>query len=44
MLFDDYEWNVNGMKTADGIDRFLREHTGRYELLLKNWQLAVRIL
>jgi predicted O-methyltransferase YrrM len=44
ILFDDYEWNMNGMKTAVGIDRFLREHTGRYDLLLKNWQLAVRIL
>ena len=44
ILFDDYKWVVNGMKTADGIDRFLGEHPHKYELLLKNWQLAIRIL
>ena len=44
MLFDDYGWEVNGMKTADGIHRFLGEHGGRYEILLRNWQLAIRIL
>ena len=35
---------MNGMKTANGIDKFLSEHTGDYELLLKNWQLGIRIL
>ncbi len=44
MLFDDYQWERNGMKTADGIDRFLAEHAGVYELLLKNWQLAIRVV
>ena len=44
VLFDDYGWVVNGMKTANGIDKFLSEHTGDYELLLKNWQLGIRIL
>jgi predicted O-methyltransferase YrrM len=44
ILFDDYCWVVNGMKTADGIDRFLGEKMGSVELLLKKWQLAIRIL
>ena len=44
MLFDDYGWVVNGMKTADGIDRFLGEKAGSFELLIKRWQLAIRIL
>jgi len=44
ILFDDYEWVVNGMKTKDGIDKFLQEHASRVQVLLKTWQLAIRVL
>jgi predicted O-methyltransferase YrrM len=44
ILFDDYKFVVNGVITAKGIDKFLEEKTGAYELLLKNWQLAIRVL
>jgi hypothetical protein len=43
MLFDDYEFVKDAIKTADGIDRFLSECTG-YELLFKRWQLAIRVV
>lgn len=43
VLFDDYRWERDGMKTAEGIDRFLGEHAGKYDLLFKNWQLAIRV-
>jgi len=41
ILFDDYEFTTNGIITADGINKFLSKYSGRYELMLKNWQLAV---
>jgi hypothetical protein len=43
ILFDDYEFTTNGIITADGINKFLLEYSGNYELLLKNWQLAIRV-
>jgi hypothetical protein len=43
ILFDDYQFVKNGLKTADGIDKFLKEKEGSYTLLLKNWQLAIRL-
>jgi hypothetical protein len=43
ILFDDYQFVANGLKTADGIDTFLKEKEGSYMLLLKNWQLAIRV-
>lgn len=43
LLFDDYEWEMNGMKTKLGIDRFLAEYAGRVELLVKHWQLGIRV-
>jgi predicted O-methyltransferase YrrM len=43
ILFDDYQFVANGLKTADGIDTFLKEKEGSYTLLLKNWQLAIRV-
>jgi predicted O-methyltransferase YrrM len=43
ILFDDYQFNVNGVNTADGIDKFLKEKEGCYTLLLQNYQLAIRI-
>lgn len=42
ILFDDYGWIRNGIKTADGIDRFLKEYEGKYEILFKKYQLAIR--
>lgn len=44
ILFDDYLWNINGIRTAIGIDKFLHEYTGKYTLLIKNYQLAISIL
>lgn len=42
ILFDDYGWIRNGIKTADGIDQFLKEYEGKYEILFKKYQLAIR--
>lgn len=42
ILFDDYEFSTNGIITADGINKFISEYSGKYDLLLKNWQLAIR--
>ena len=44
VLFDDYLWKMNDIKTKQGIDKFLEEYKGKYELLLKHYQLAIRIL
>jgi len=43
VLFDDYLWERNGIVTRVGIDKFLEEYKGKYELLFQNWQLAIRI-
>jgi len=43
VLFDDYLWELNGMKTKEGIDKFLLEYINQYELLFQNYQLAIRI-
>jgi hypothetical protein len=40
---DDYEFNVNNVKTSIGIDKFLSETTDKYELIFKKYQLAIRI-
>ena len=44
ILFDDYLWKMNGVETKIGIDKFLDEYAGKFNLLLKNWQLAIRII
>jgi len=43
ILFDDYEFNINNVKTSIGIDKFLKEIENKYELLFKKYQLAIRI-
>jgi predicted O-methyltransferase YrrM len=43
ILFDDYLWCINGIRTQLGIDKFLSEYSGKYELLLKNYQLAIKV-
>ena len=43
ILFDDYEFKVNNVKTSIGIDKFLSEIKYKYELLFKKQQLAIRI-
>lgn len=40
MLFDDYEYEIE--PTKEGINRFLISYDGQYEIVLKNYQLAVR--
>ena len=44
VLFDDYLWEMNGIVTKPGVDKFLEEYHGTYELLFQNWQLALRIV
>ena len=44
ILFDDYLWVMNKITTQLGIDKFLAEYSGKYELLLKNYQLAIRVI
>jgi hypothetical protein len=40
ILFDDYLWYDTGV----GIDRFLNEYSGRYELLIKEYQILIKKL
>lgn len=44
ILFDDYLWEINGIKTRIGIDKFLDEYNGKYNLLFKDYQLAISII
>ena len=44
VLFDDYLWEMNGIVTKPGIDKFLIEYKGQYEILLQNYQLAIRVI
>ena len=44
VLFDDYLWQMNNIVTKTGIDKFLNEYKGKYEILLQNYQLAIRII
>jgi predicted O-methyltransferase YrrM len=44
ILFDDYLWVMNNIVTAIGIDKFLEEYNGRYELIFKRYQLAIRVI
>lgn len=39
ILFDDYNWN--DVHNA-GIDRFLEEYAGKYELMLKDYQVMIK--
>jgi predicted O-methyltransferase YrrM len=43
VLFDDYLWESNGIVTKIGIDRFLNEYIGKYDIVFQNYQLAIRI-
>jgi len=43
ILFDDYLFNVNGVITRDGIDKFLQEYEGKYEILFKEYQAAIKV-
>jgi predicted O-methyltransferase YrrM len=43
ILFDDYLFTENGVITQEGIDKFLSEYDGKYELLFKNYQVAVKV-
>ena len=40
ILLDDYSWENTGI----GIDRFLNEYYGRYELLIKEYQVLIKKL
>lgn len=38
ILFDDYLWG----NTAEGIDKFLNEYYGKYNLLIKEYQILIQ--
>jgi predicted O-methyltransferase YrrM len=46
ILFDDYLWedinNINS--TKNGIDQFLKEYEGKYQLLINNYQILIKKL
>jgi predicted O-methyltransferase YrrM len=45
MLFDDYEWNKHPELVLNpklGIEAFLGVYAGQYEILFRNYQLAVK--
>lgn len=44
VLFDDYLWVVDDIVTKEGIDKFLQEYKGKYELLFSKYQLAICII
>lgn len=46
VIFDDYAWGemYNEESTRIGIDKFLNEHSGQYELMLKDYQVAIKKL
>lgn len=39
MLIDDYEWRE---ETKEGVDLFLKEAEGQYELMFKNYQVLIK--
>lgn len=40
ILFDDYLWGDTGI----GIDKFLNEYSGKYDLLVKDYQVLIKKL
>jgi predicted O-methyltransferase YrrM len=44
IIFDDYSWGntYNEEATCFGIDRFLNEYIGRYDLIKKGYQVLIR--
>jgi len=40
ILFDDYLWEDTGL----GIDKFLNEYSGKYDLLVKDYQVLIKKL
>jgi predicted O-methyltransferase YrrM len=38
MLFDDYRWENTGI----GIDKFLNEYSGKYDLLISDYQVLIK--
>lgn len=41
LIFDDYEWEHNGLRCRDGIDRFVEEHKSKYTIIHKAWHLVL---
>jgi predicted O-methyltransferase YrrM len=44
MVFDDYNWEHNGVRCGDGIDRFLREYADQVTIQSKGWHVITRKL
>jgi hypothetical protein len=44
ILFDDYKFEHKGLKTRDGIDKFLSENQDNVQVIFQEYQLAVKVL
>jgi hypothetical protein len=44
VLFDDYLWEIDNVVTKIGIDKFLKEYEDKCEILIKNDQVAIRVI
>lgn len=44
IIFDDYSWGkmYNDEATSVGIDKFLKEYEGKYEIISKGYQVVIR--
>lgn len=44
IIFDDYHWGNNNNKdsTNIGIDKFLHEYIGLYQIIDKNYQVVIK--
>lgn len=44
MIFDDYSWGemYNEEATSFGIDKFLLEHNGKFDIISKSYQVVIR--
>jgi hypothetical protein len=44
MVFDDYPWEHNGVKCKDGIDRFLYDFEGKYNIIAKDYHVILQVI
>jgi predicted O-methyltransferase YrrM len=44
ILFDDFLYEQNGLKTGNGIRNFIFDHQDKVEVILQTYQLALKIL
>jgi len=44
IVFDDFLFELNGLRTKDGIMKFIFENTEALEIIHKSWQIVVRVV